>query len=297
MTIEFNCPNCDSLIAFGDKYIGKRAHCTSCGQIFIIPSESFQEAETIDPEPEHTEPLPGFYKALIIDCWKPFFNRASVTSLVFVIAVVCFKFFLNRAICCVGVIAFILPWGWLLGFYLNIIHETAFEIDTLPQVYLGTSFSWLTYVFKPFFIFTITLFVVQIPFLTANYLLLGSQNPILEIWQKTSDVHLLLRGLFIFGLFLFPMTILTVAVARDPARLRPDYLLGPICKAFIPYLLVVAFLVAACILELQTKQYANADIATTARDLSINFASQVLAIIAMRAIGLFYRHYRCYLKW
>ncbi|MHC4748223.1 MAG: hypothetical protein ACYS18_13050 [Planctomycetota bacterium] len=31
--------------------------------------------------------------------------------------------------------------------------------------------------------------------------------------------------------------------------------------------------------------------------LAVNLAVQLLAIIAMRSIGLFYRHYNCHLKW
>ena len=37
MTIQFNCPNCDALIAFDGKHRGKRARCITCGQRLIIP--------------------------------------------------------------------------------------------------------------------------------------------------------------------------------------------------------------------------------------------------------------------
>ena len=40
MTIQFNCPNCDSVMAFADKHVGKRAKCTTCGQRLIIPEKS-----------------------------------------------------------------------------------------------------------------------------------------------------------------------------------------------------------------------------------------------------------------
>jgi hypothetical protein len=93
MTIKFYCPNCDALIAFDSKHAGKRAHCTTCGQAFIIPSKDDEKPEKIKPEPERTDPIPGFYRAVFVDTWKIFINPQNATPLVFVIAIVCFRFF------------------------------------------------------------------------------------------------------------------------------------------------------------------------------------------------------------
>ena len=38
-------------------------------------------------------------------------------------------------------------------------------------------------------------------------------------------------------------------------------------------------------------------ITASSAQLGLNLAVQVLAIIAMRSIGLFYKHYQCYLRW
>ncbi|MCK4292583.1 MAG: hypothetical protein KAY65_05260, partial [Planctomycetes bacterium] len=72
MTIQFNCPNCDALIAFADKYSGKRARCSTCGQILIIPSRDSKTPKKIKPQIEKAEPLPGFYHAVFLDSWKIF---------------------------------------------------------------------------------------------------------------------------------------------------------------------------------------------------------------------------------
>jgi hypothetical protein len=121
MTITFYCPNCDELIAFEDKHIGKRARCQSCGLVLIIPEQSNEIPETIESEVPKAEPIEGFYRALFVDTWKIFVDWQNVTPLVFVIALVCFKFFLARGLCCINVISYMLVWGWLFGFYLNII--------------------------------------------------------------------------------------------------------------------------------------------------------------------------------
>jgi hypothetical protein len=302
MTIKFYCPNCDAIIAFDNKHSGKRARCLSCGQIFIIPQKDNEIPKKIKAKPEPKgDPVPGFYFAVFIKNWKLFFDPQNATSLVFVIAVVCFKFFLAKA-CCMNYISFVLVWGWLLAFYLNIIYETAFEIDQLPQIQLADSnflgpTALVLYVIKPFLIFSYTMFIVQLPFIIALVLLEDKGLTYENMWQARTGHHLLLQVLFISGLFLFPMAILTTAVGKDLTLLRPDYIVVPILKAPISYLVVVALLVAAVLLQTQTKQFEKPDFAITAANLALNLAVQAVAIIAMRSIGLFFRHYSCHLRW
>ncbi|MHC4189755.1 MAG: zinc ribbon domain-containing protein [Planctomycetota bacterium] len=293
MTIQFNCPNCNAVIAFDDKHCGKRARCTTCGQLFIIPSKDNEKPKKVELPKEKGQLIPGFYRAVFVDNWKLFLDSENVTSLVFVVAVICFKFFSSRSCCC-GFVTHYVVWGWLLGFYLNIIYETAFEIDKLPEIYLGTSITFLWYVIKPFFLFSVTMAVAQLPFIIALILLKDEGMTIENIWQAEFG---LLHVLFILGLFLFPIAILTTAVGKDITMFRPDYLLRPVFKAFIPYLVTVVLLIAAALLETQTTQYTHAGLLTTAGHLALNLAVQVIAIIAMRSIGLFYRHYSCHLAW
>jgi len=293
MTIQFFCPNCNEIIGFPDKHAGKRARCTSCGQLFIIPSENYKKTKKVELPKEKGELLPGFYRAVFVDNWKLFFDSENVTSLVFVIAVVCFKFFTAGSCCCAYVTHFVV-WGWLLGFYLNIIYETAFEIDKLPEIYLGTSVTFLWYIIKPFFLFSLTMAVVQLPFIIVLVLRKDEGLTIENIWQAEFG---LLHVFFILGLFLFPIAILTTAIGKDITMFRPDYLLAPVFKAFVPYVVTVLLLIAAALLETQTTQYTGAGLLTTAGHLAMNFAVQLIAIIAMRSIGLFYLHYNCHLKW
>ena len=100
MTVEFNCPKCGALIAFDSKHSGKQAKCLTCGQKFIIPDASFQKPEKVAPEPEPKgDPVLDFYRAVFLDSWKLFVNPQNVTPLAFVVAVVCFKFFLVGSCC------------------------------------------------------------------------------------------------------------------------------------------------------------------------------------------------------
>ncbi len=297
MTIQFNCPTCNVLIAFHDKHCGKRARCLTCGQLFIIPAKDHEKPQKIKLKVEKGPPIPGFYRAVFVDTWKLFIDRDNISSLAFVITMVCLYFFLARGICCLGYISFIATWGWLLGFYLNIIYETAFDIDKLPEIYLGTSITFLWYIIKPFLTFFATMAIVQIPFIAALILLKDKGLTYQNMWDGRTGLHLLLQGLLIGGLFIFPVAILTTAVGRDITLLRPDYLLASILRAFVPYIIIVALLTAAAALEMHTSPYTGKGLAATSLDLSLNFAVQLVAIFAMRSIGLFYRHYSCHFHW
>jgi len=297
MTIQFNCPNCGALIAFDDKYCGKRARCFTCGQRFIIPSASFETPEKIKPEKERAEPLPGFYRAVFRDSWWLFVDSDNATSLVFIAAAVCFKFFLGRGICCMNYISFLVVWAWLLGFYLNIIYETAHDVDKLPEIYLGTSITFLWYIIRPFCIFFFTMAAVELPFVIALTALQGQGVTYENMWQVEFGPRLLLQALFLFGLFLFPAAVLTIAVGQDISLLRPDHVLAAVFRAPAAYSVTVILLAAAAILEMQTSQYAGQNVPTAAGNLMLNLAVQVIAIVAMRSIGLFYRHYSCHFAW
>ncbi len=296
MTLEFNCPQCGALIAFGSKHAGKRAKCLNCGQKFFIPAQSFEKPKKIEPEQAMEEPIPGFYRAVFLDSWRIFVNSQNATTLVFVTAVVCFRFFLARA-CCLNYVASIVIWGWLFGFYLNVISRTAMGDDLLPEIELGTFITFLWYILGPFLVFSYTLFLVELPFFIGMSLLYDSGVTFRNLWSAFDAAHLALQVLFAGGLLLFPAAILTTAVGKDFTLLRPDYLFAPVFRASAPYLTTGALLAAACLMQMQATQYTEADVAVTAWHLATNLLVQVLAIVAMRSIGLFYRHYGCYFGW
>lgn len=301
MSIEFECPKCGARVAFPDEKAGKQENCLSCGQALIIPSESHQIPEIVEPQADITqiEPAEGFYKAVFIDTWKLFFRPENTTSLVFVIAVVCFNFFLAHAFCC-NYVTFFVVWGWLLGFYLNIIHRTAFDADKLPEIYLGTGITFLWYIIKPFLVFFFTLIFVLLPLFITIAIFQSLGFITLEKMTNITSMPLALQILFYVCLFFFPAAILTTAVGEDFTLLRPDYTLAPILKAFRPYLITFILLVIVVMVESNTMQFAgveNETFLSAAGKLILNLLVQLLAIFSMRSIGLFYRHYACYFKW
>jgi hypothetical protein len=306
MTIKFNCPYCNALIAFDSKHAGKRARCQTCQQLFFIPAKSDEKPKKFKTEEvELAEPTPGFYHAVFVESWKIFKSQASATPLVFVALVVCFKFFLGHLnftftvtgwgnsidfFVPLGTILTIAAWGALFRYYMQLIYSTAFETEEMPQVYLEGFKTLMWNIIKSVYTFIIILIAVELPFIIASFII-----------RKTGlELPLLLNILKLGCLFFFPIAILTAAIGQDLTMLRPDYLLIPVFKAFKPYLAVAALLITVGLLEIYTKQYnpsAKETRLLITGNLLLNFAQQVIAIIAMRAIGLFYRHYTCHLPW
>lgn len=299
MSIQFNCPVCKSLIAFPEKHAGKVARCLTCGQRLTIPAHSGQVPAKVKPPKEVESPLPGFYHAVFIDSWRVFLSRNSITQLAFVVAAVCFKFFSSGA-CCIAHIAYFAAWGYLFGFYLQIVCETAAGIDELPEIEVGTTLTFVWEIFRPFLIFIFTLFIVELPFFVAFNFFAEDGATIESIWKTPSAANVFLCILFSAGLFMFPMAILTVAVVNSLVDLlRFDLLLIPVFRAFLPYMVVVGLLAAACCIEANTSQYqpvGREPLLTIAAKLAVNLAVQIVAIVAMRATGLYYRHYACYFR-
>lgn len=298
MTIQFNCPNCHELIAFADQHRGKRARCTACGQRFVIPLASDETAKKIEPAEEKSEPLPGFYRAVLLGNWKLFAGTKNATGLVLAAAAVCFKFFAGhtdyswtfgqfRFQAPTGLLITLAAWGCLFWYYMEVISSTALDDEGLPDVDMGGFFGFIWNVITSLFVFVMLLMIVLLP--SIIYLALSTRKDF--VW------YVLIHA----GLFVFPMAILTFSVSRDFGMVfRPDYMLGPIAKALGPYLMVFGLFALAWELQLRTVGYdqiANRGNFIIALHLLANLAVQAIAIIAMRSIGLFYRHYSCHLPW
>ena len=302
MTIRFNCPSCNELIAFADEHCGKRAHCTTCGQQFIIPSEDKGKTKKIKSPKEKAVPLPGFYRAVFAESLQLFTNQENITGLVFIAMAVCVKFFMagkNYTLTIpgqayvvnlpipIGHVLHIAAWGFLFWYYMEMIYTTAFEQDKLPDVIVGGFKGLLWRIAKSVYIFIIMLLIVELPYLVAA---------LISNWMDV-EWPVLLYTLMFAGLFLFPAAILNAAVGKDLTMLRPDYFLVTISRAFKPYLVTAVLLGAAAVLQLHANQYSGQSPAVAIGYLLLNLTIQVIALVAMRSIGLFFRHYSCLLPW
>lgn len=297
------CPKCNTEYEYDDDAAGFAIECKRCGRVFVAPSEEEQEKQPQKPE----IPLPHFYRAVFIDTWKIFARPHNYILIGLLVVMAAFKFFLAGQLCAdqlrekvlsymyiAGLFLKILFWGWFAGIYFNIIYDTAYNNDDLsdevedPLTTIVTAF--LSGIGRPILLFYYAVVGSQIPLLLTTVVFL-----IFDL-----SVPLLPHILFFAGLFLFPVAILTVAVTEDILSMRPDYFLKPILKAFCPYLVVAAFTAAAgiywyCISDFNA--VADASRFRIALELILNIGFQLFVIMAMRTIGLYYRHYQCYFPW
>ena len=304
MTIEFNCPKCNSVIAFADKHAGKSAHCVTCNQKFFIPDKSFDKVKTIKPPKEiMSDPIPGFYRAALIDNWKLFFNFKNYAGIISLLIAAIFYYFTGNTNSTTnivtqggGTITIFLPFGWLFtglswGFiffyYREIIYTIGYDQDDFPPVNLEGFYSFMWKVITSVYMLFIIFIVVGLPSIILYTIF---ENVLLEN-------HIVSLLLFSFGLFLFPVAIMNIAAAKDIAVLRPDYLIKQVYRDFIPYMIIYIYLSSAIFMLFVAKQFSPIEPSQISIGLILHIISQLIFIFAIRAIGLFYRHYSCHVPW
>ena len=304
MTIEFNCPKCNSVIAFADKHAGKRAHCTSCNQSFFIPDQSFGKVKTIKPPKEKlSDPIPGFYRSALIDNWKLFLNHKNYTGIIFLMVAAVLYYFtghLNSEMHITtqsgGVIKIFLPFGWMFtgltwGFiffyYREIIYATGYDQEDFPEVVLGGFYTFMWIVASSCYALFIIFVAVSLP---GIFLYIIIKN-ILE------SHHVLSLFIYSFSLLFLPVAIMNVAIGKDLLLLRPDYLIKQVARGFAPYLVVYIYLSTAIFMQLFSIQYFAEDPTQIGIGFVLHIISQLMLIFAIRAIGLYYRHYSCHATW
>jgi hypothetical protein len=306
MSIEFNCPKCNALIAFDDKHAGKRARCATCEHRFIIPEASFQKPSRASQPTEEAPkdvPIPGFYRAALIGSWGVLFRWNTLVGLVFISAAVGFKFFVAHVdysfvlmdrlsfILPFGLIVRILCWGILFWIYLESIVLGALDVDALPDMDIDGYGDLTRKAIRSVFAFFIALVFCLLP--AVLYLLFSGKG------YSLGMTH----GLANLGLFFLPMCILAVGVNQNTQVLcRIDLLFAPVTKAFFPYLICAAMVMGVWFLQMKMHNagdpaLAEASASLKTLHLAMHLGIQILALVAMRSLGLYYRHYQCYFKW
>ena len=96
----------------------------------------------------------------------------------------------------------------------------------------------------------------------------------------------------------------SLPLVRDPDLARrelvPMYIVVPICRAFGPYLVTAAVVGAAGLIQAGARQYGQLEDApkgVAAAYLAMNLVAVATGILAMRAVGLFLRHFGVYFGW
>ena len=164
--------------------------------------------------------------------------------------------------------------------------------DELPYIEMGEGLAWIATIIKSNYLFIVALILAELPFMVVITIL--RENFGLD-WAWLRHV------LVLAGFFFFPMILLTISSADQLWMVfRPDYIVVPICKAFRPYLVCTGLVSIAVLMQLATIEYGALEHARwwiVAAHLLFNILAVIVAVLAMRSIGLFYRHYSCHFRW
>lgn len=298
MTITSRCPNCDQFCAFDDDLAGRNARCLNCDQRFTIPDSSTLPAQASDDAPD--QPLDGFYKDALVNCWKIFTNKENVFPLVFIAAVTCLRFFIGhtdysftvpglRLQIPTGQIATVITLGCIFWYYMELIISTSANFANMPEPQIGSGFAFFWNIFKSVYLFIAAFLIAQIPFILLT--------SILEAIGLRLPAYITLP-LMLIGVFVFPIVILTITAGRGIWMVFcPKYIITPIIKAFRPYCVVAIMVMLSMLFHYLMLFYSTEGKHTlmVVLELLATLLCTALTIVAFRAVGLLCKHYSCYL--
>lgn len=335
MTIFYNC-SCGQNIRLPDSAAGKKARCKQCHLVFVVPGgapvvkrplpppgpptdaevEDEQEVreEQEDDSPETRVPqeqsetiytLPGrmdfhdevsgpespFWKDLL-SSFTFFVEPGNLITLLVITVVQVGVGILSFLPAGSGVIlvlgGYIILGGYLCAFYFAIIRETASGEDDLPTV-------WFTHLLDdlivPLLEFLCTFLAAFAPVFVLMFLCYYYS------WSLPEEVFWLVAA---FGCFLWPAIILTVALGGGVGSLMPHHVVLTPLAAPLAYLAICAAILVAVGLTAAPEipevgqLLAKAGIVGT---LIVSAINVYAFVVAMRAIGLYYRHFKHKFPW
>lgn len=224
------------------------------------------------------------------------FETENLISLVVIIAIHIWSVFLSYAGFLGSIGQFFLG-CYLATFYLGVIRETAAGEEQLPTIWIHNIWDDL---FLPWLQFVASLLLVLVP---ALLLIIGCVSQGVDVpWSVVA-------GLAAAGLFFWPIVILGVAIGGGFQGLWPHTIVQTVLAAPLAFLAIWLVLLVSgglyafssqsvWLAEVLDKLLANRPGSIFWLLLVISAAiSAYAAVVAMRTIGLFYRHFKKQLPW
>ena len=295
MTISCTCPKCDRFCGFKDAHAGRKVRCLTCNSHFIVPDHDGQTARLLKPEPE--APLPGFYRAALVDNFKVFIQKESLFGIILCIALTCFHFFVGdedysftlgrfRPPLMIGWLVTFCCAGYLLWYFMETINTTTVGNDFLPEISIGAGFDFIGESAKSIYLFIAAFAIAVIPGAGLAALLekLGASYS----WLNVIIIML--------SLSMVPMILCMLGSGVAPWKVfRYDLIIRIIAKTFRPYCFstVITFIALLAVYFTVGFFATNPDInpPNIPVMLGLRLAAVFIMLFAMRTIGLYGRHY------
>jgi predicted Zn finger-like uncharacterized protein len=216
---------------------------------------------------------------------------------------------------CLGLLVSFIITGWYMSFQLNVVLGAANGEEDLPT--LALTEGWWDDMVAPFFKMLATYIVIHLPaviflVIAAGWQVLSGSAVVRAPWTlaqvvdaKTAAVA---GGLLLVGYFLWPILVLIVAVGNVIGFVRVDLIARTIARSLAGYLLTVLAVYVSIGLNFGAAMLLR--VATTRPGGTLGGWPPVLAlappvqlvelyftVVAMRAIGFYYHHFKHRFAW
>lgn len=297
-TVDFGCPECGQVCAFDDRHVGRRARCTKCNALFLIPAAG-QPAHAIKQAVLDDGPFSGFWRALCLDTPRAFLHPHSLAGILLMVCASVVRFYIGHPMLVVliflilpvplpvGIFATVITVGFQSRYLFDIIQSAADQDDPLPRVLEGT--------------YAERLFQSIVGAYSLLVLTAASLAPAALTWfilkKAAVEADWPVMAAAAVGLFFLPLMLTIYAYSRDILlSFRLNVVLQAARKAFWPHMVLVGLTLAIAALLWQSSFYArNAPPQTLFRSAVLHGIAAGVSVLTARAAGLFYRHYGCYL--
>ncbi len=188
-----------------------------------------------------------------------------------------------------------LLYAWLFAYYMRLVLEIADNQDDLPDTMIGDV--WEAVV-RPFFTFVMTWFCLMLPAIIMISLRTkwNLNVPLVWIWAAV-----------FLAFFMWPMALLGVSIGGVSVFVRADLMLYTVLRTFFPYLIVWALLLIMFGVGYWLIKFVSSGGAAAATPIwakhglagaaLISLFVTYTSIVAMRVIGLYYRHFKHRFAW
>ena len=312
MSIGYLC-RCGAKLMFPESAVGRKARCRKCQFIFTVPDNRPVDILSLAPlaeDMEFTRPAaapPGTSRQdeeLAGDGQPRFWGDlldsllvlADPGNIITCIVIVGLNFLLGLIGHTVPfgfgytwifmIAAWTLILGYLCSFYLNTILEAAAGEDDLPTLRVDNVVDDILW---PLLQYAGSWLFAMAPAIVAS---------IASWWWSRDLPQNLITGLYLIGGFLWPAIVLVVALGNGFRGLWPHLLIRTVLAAPLSYLAVAGVLAVGTALSLWPSLLTAVGLGalgpTSERVLSVttSILAPVVSIVSMRAIGLYYRHYK-----
>jgi hypothetical protein len=299
MAIRYTCP-CRAEIRLPTSAVGRRARCKQCGVVFTVPAPVAGQEPALaghTPEPELTPAIPDLTDNHERSFWSDLAwsfvlfldpqNMATCIGLMVMMVFAAIASILPIAGLFVGTLTTL----FLLAFFLNVILEVASGEEELPNLWID---SWWDLI-PPLFQFLGSWVYVGLPAIASLWI----------TWQVIGEPDWSLAyGLTLVGMVFWPAVILAVVIGGGFQGLWPHTIVRTALAEPLAYLVVCAVVLIVpgfdALLDLDVVQAALGELsfsATLAVTVFVGLIDLCVVIIAMRAIGLYYRHFKHRFPW